>query len=506
MNRIYSATALSKTNVPVPILQSGRPAGSLYNPQKEAVQFVQQASCADMFLVLGVGAGYHITQLAQKFPNAKILAADYSEEDITFLQKTMPEISLIEKKQNITLFPQKKLEHILLQQYLPAIFPVFSVLELRSWCNEIPEETESILQRIRTVLDIISADFATQSHFGKIWQHNILKNLSFVRKSREIIIPTEKTAVIVAAGPSLDRTCGYITKNRSTVYVIATDTAYKSLRHRKIFCNAVISIDGQAVSKNHFSGKNDPETLMIFDIAANCSTVRKAEENGNTVLFSTTNHPLALFAENINEAQTFLKLDAGNGTVTSAAIDFAAQAGFRDIIVLGADFGYINGKSYTSGTYFDDIFSEEQNRLRTLEKLYDELLFRSPLKKITPEKATTQLLDSYRRSFEQWIERAHFSVSYKDEIYVLQRNAYETEQNAAKLFQRAIDLRRFKQTAVQKAAELREDNWYDRTSILQTALLPFIAYARKSKDLKNCPYKQLLNLALDDFVMYTELL
>lgn len=503
---MYFSTAISKTNLPVPVFTSGRPAGSLYNPQKEAAQFAQQASFSDMFLVLGAGAGYHLTQLAQEFPNAKILVAEYSEADIAFLKKTQPEIKLIENNPNIILFPKEKLETVILQQYLPALFPAFSVLKLRSWCNEIPKETELLLQRIRAVLDTIASDFATQSHFGKIWQHTILKNIQNIQRSEKILIPNEKTAVIVAAGPSLDKTVAYIEKNRNTVYVIATDTAYKSLRRRNIFCDAVISIDGQTVSKNHFTGKNDQKTLMIFDIAANCISVRKAVENGNPIIFATTNHPLALFAEHINGKQTFLKLDAGNGTVTSAAVDFAAQAGFQNIRVFGADFGYQNGKSYTKGTYLDDIFSAEQNRLSPLEKIFNALMFRSPLKKISPDKMTTALLDSYRSSFEKWITRSHFNVSYQNDIYILQKKELTKQKNTAHFFQNEIDLHRFKQTAQQKAAQLRTENRYDRASELQTALLPFIAYLRKSAALKSCSYKQLLNLALDDFVMYTELI
>lgn len=506
MNRMYISTTVSKTTAPVPVFSSGRPAGSLYNPQKEAEQFAQQASLSDMFLVLGAGAGYHIAQLAQHFPNALILVAEHSEADIDFLRKTMPEISLIEKNPNVILFPAEKLETVLLQQYLPALFPVFSVLKLRSWCNEIPEETESLLQRVRTVLDTVASDFATQSHFGKIWQHNILKNLLSIRRSKDILIPTEKTAVIAAAGPSLDRTAEYIEKNRNAVYVVATDTAYKSLLRRGLFCDAVISIDGQAVSKNHFTGKNNLKTLMIFDIAANCTAVRKAAENGNAVLFSTVHHPLALFAERMNGKDTFLKLRAGNGTVTSAAVDFAVQAGFQTIRVLGADFAFMNGKSYTRGTYLDDIFSADQHRLSPAENRFDALMFRSPLKKISADKTTTALLDSYRRAFEEQLVRAHFSVSCQNDIYILQKKEHTAKKNEARFFQNEIDLHRFTQSALKAAAEVRGAAVYDRTSALQTALLPFVAYLRKSKDLKNCTYTQLVNLALDDFVMYTELL
>lgn len=506
MDRLYVSVLTSKTNLPVPQFKSTRPACSLYNPEREALQFAEQTSPADIFLLLGAGAGYHLKELSARFPDARFLVMEASEADINFLKQTMPEIKRLSVMPNITIFPEDELEKMLLQNYLPALYPSFSVLELRSWCSERLEHTVEIRQKIKAVLEKISCDFATQSHFGKIWQHNILKNIPAVKDIKNLPLPVNKTAVIAAAGPSLDETADYICRNRKNVYVISTDTAYQPLRRRGIFCDAVVSIDGQAVSQNHFAGTIDAESLFIFDIAANSQAVRKTAENGNQIIFSTSGHPLAELIQHINGKKSFFPLTSGAGTVTMAAVDFASKAGFSEITVLGADFGYTGGKSYAKGTYLDILFKAGENKLRTFETTFSALQYRSPLTRISAKKTTTKLLESYRISFEEWADQNGFTLENDSEIYILHKREKD-KAVAMPLNQSSIDIVRLKSVAKEFPAykDFRTEE-YDRSSPFQTAFLPFIAYLRKKEPYSSRPYKALQNLALDDFVLYTKLL
>ena len=46
-----------------------------------------------------------------------------------------------------------------------------------SWIQENKENIPQIKNDLSLALKKISADFSVQSHFGKIWQHNIFSNL-----------------------------------------------------------------------------------------------------------------------------------------------------------------------------------------------------------------------------------------------------------------------------------------------------------------------------------------
>ena len=75
----------------------------------------------------------------------------------------------------------------------------------------------------------------------------------------------------------------------------------------------------------------------------------------------------------------FPKIDSISGTVTMAALNFAIKMGFENINIIGADFGYLNGKTYAKGTYFDSIYNIKTLKTNTNETIFDKLLFRTNL-------------------------------------------------------------------------------------------------------------------------------
>jgi hypothetical protein len=92
----------------------------------------------------------------------------------------------------------------------------------------------------------------------------------------------KKMAVIVAAGPSLDKTVELI-KDKDSYYIIATDTAGLSLINKGIIPDIIISIDGQSVSYNHFikaCKAEEKKPLYAFDFCSNFSAVKHLAEAG----------------------------------------------------------------------------------------------------------------------------------------------------------------------------------------------------------------------------------
>ena len=66
---------------------------------------------------------------------------------------------------------------------------------------------------VEKAIKTVKADFAVQSHFGKIWNKNIFENLKIASEQKNTSQTIEnlkknnkKTAAIIAAGPTLDTT------------------------------------------------------------------------------------------------------------------------------------------------------------------------------------------------------------------------------------------------------------------------------------------------------------
>ena len=256
---IYKGFETAKNGTQIPVFASGRTMESRYNPQRDAENLCNTISPDDnIFLVLGIGSGLLISLLTEKCPSAKIIALELYEQDIDFLSQSET-IQKLKTNPKVILTSLEQLESVLIQNYLPAKYGNLKIIEQRGWVNENSDKIESIKTILNKTLGIISADYSVQAHFGKIWNSNILQNTLLAEKtsvnfSELTKNEINKTAVVVAAGPTLDKTINLLCdqNERNKYYVISTDTAAQSLIKKNIIPEVIISIDGQSVSYNHF--------------------------------------------------------------------------------------------------------------------------------------------------------------------------------------------------------------------------------------------------------------
>lgn len=481
---IYKEIAKAKNGTEIPLFLDEKSFHSKYNPEREAAQLVQNTEKSDFFLVTGLGGGFHLEELQKKFPESFILVVENSQEDIEFLARNFGTKNLFNKKTEICAL--ENLEEFLQKFYLPAKYSTFSVFTINSWVQEIDKNL--LLKKINNALSKISADFSVQAHFGKIWQANILNNLKFATEEKKFNIPTEKTCIICAAGPSLDEKIEKIQEKRNQFYIIATDTAYKSLSARNIFADAVVSIDGQMISHSHFAEKIEPGTLFVFELSANHSAVRKIEKKTKNILFTVSSHPfeqlLAFFNKN-----AFLQNDTTSGTVTIAALDFARTAGFSKIEIFGADFGYVNNKAYAKGTYLDKINYSRQTKICTAENEFSKIMFRTELQKVSATKKTSGTLKKYEENLFLWCRKNSCKIKKTDSIYEILNFSKEKKEIKNEPF----DMKNF----FSKIEKL------ENSAQVETALLPYIAWLKNSKkNLKNIPFSEYSKLALSFILRY----
>lgn len=411
---IYSGIITSKNGSEIPLFTDGLPMHSKYNPEREAVQFAEGIT-AGFALVIGIGGAYHIAALLKKNTRIHILAVEADRESLSFCRQ-IECATKTEKDSRVTYTDAAGMQRALRELYKPAVYGNLCVLFNRAWENENKAAAQEIRENAKRALEEISADYSVQSHFGKIWQENIIRNSAFVHNTEPCDADTSKTAAVIAAGPSLDNSFSKLRDNRDKYYIISTDTAFRALCSRGIKSDAVVSVDAQMVTTGHFMPSRQVEksnyfknTRFVMSLSSPDSAVRQIMAKGGTVEFVTTGHPLeALFIE---EKKTYMpKLDCGAGTVTVAACDFARQEGFKKIELFGADFAFSLGKPYTRGTYLDANLTGTAERLECAEQKFASLMFRTELLSDN-KKTTTTSLKNYARSLSEWAEKnAYFFI------------------------------------------------------------------------------------------------
>lgn len=417
----------AKNGSKIPLFKNGKPANSKYNPDAERILF--ESSPQGCIIVAGIAGGFHIEKLLQEKNISLIIAVEADSESLEFC-KQFSSVNKISECNKVILCDKSNLEKILYMKYFPALYKNLTLVFNRAWKNENPQIAQEISLTVKNFLEKVSADYSVQAHFGKLWQRNILLNLKFISEHNNKNFfsanieqdKIKKTAAIVAAGPTLDFSIEEI--KHGDFFVISTDTAFGTLLQNSIIPDAVINIDAQHISSEHFfCTKKETKTIFIFDLCSNPESVNLVCNKKNKIQFCINQHPLSLLATKNMDVK---KIESGAGTVTIAAADWAKSCGFQKLKFFGADFSYSFGKPYTKGTYLEKQFFSKSDRFISAEEKYVALMFRTELEKIPGKENsfTTEVLMRYKKSLDEWTEKNSFKL--KNGIYISEKKI-ETE-------------------------------------------------------------------------------
>lgn len=424
----YIKTEKSKTGIQIPILFNGKPINSLYDPQKEALQLLSNVHEDSFVIFCGLGAGIHINFFLESFPDSECLIIEDSYfslfnlfcfNDYSYILKNNKVHWLIVDQNKMS---DTNLENLIKKTYKPALHGGLHLISLRPW-QEINNDISKIIQTTLTqTIKNIMQDFSVQSYFGKIWFVNLLKNISLLSTMNNYLpkTNTQKEALILAAGPSLEHNLSLIENKRNKYILFSTDTVLKILSQKKIKSDFVISMDPQNQSCMHIIEGLDYVDTFIIDITGNPIIPQIALKHNKNVLFVRSNHPMSLFASNYFDIPY---INSEHGTVTLTALDCAYALGFIEssIRLIGADFKYLDGKAYSKGTYLDAKFNSQSNRIQNIENKYVDLMFRtevSSLKLNNKISYTTDILDSYALALTKF-KPSKRKIINKDNLFTL---------------------------------------------------------------------------------------
>ncbi|VAX21653.1 hypothetical protein MNBD_NITROSPINAE02-786 [hydrothermal vent metagenome] len=192
-------------------------------------------------------------------------------------------------------------------------------------------------QNINTVLNL-----------SGLWRENILTNIIFILKSRSALDLFGKftgvPAVVVAAGPSLDKTAFQLVALKNRGIVIAVDTAVRTLLGVGVIPDIVVSLDAKYENYLHLKGIKLPDTLFVFNPSVHPMIVR---EHVGPSVFCGYAEPLFIWLQKVIGEKGDVR---AGGSVATSAFDLAVKMGCSPVILTGQDMSYTNGQSHSSGT------------------------------------------------------------------------------------------------------------------------------------------------------------
>ncbi len=328
---------------------------SRYNPIAEAKKQAEKVEFKEKHIVIiGGGNPYYVKNLLHKIKKSSIVfyIEPYPDMMNFVINSISSELTNLKFERFIPLVPQ-------LPDFEEKISSNFNLVELdkidyaihpigdRYFKNEI-DYTVEIINKL--ALQIVY-DFITRAKDGRRVQKNILKNLDILVKSTPVLklknLFSSIPAVLVSAGPSLDKNIIYLKDFYKRGIIISTDTALRPLLSIGIEPHFVVAGDPSYFNYLHLKDIKTEKSFLVSEPSID----RRAFENfGERVFVTVFDKPLL---EQIEEYIGEIGHLKTWGSVASLAVELARFIGSNPIYFLGQDLSYPYFLKYTRKTIYD---------------------------------------------------------------------------------------------------------------------------------------------------------
>ncbi len=301
----------------------------------------------DIVIVFGLGLGY-LFKRAYISSNSKILIYEPNTNILRFVLEYVDFSNELSDKRVFLANDEKQFENFFKHNYLSKdklefIYPK-GYLELNS------KELISISDKIIEISNAKNADLNTTKKFAKLWVENNIKNLSVTENSRPLNIIKDKfkgtTALITAAGPSLNSNIETIKKNRDKFIIFTVNKSLDFLLKNGIIPDFLLVADAQYVSYTIENLKDFSRNINLISTTRVDSCIYNQDFNAifNYYLKNDTfNEALA------NLLPDKIQLNETEGTTVSQAYYSAKIMGCKNIIFSGLDLALKDEEAYANG-------------------------------------------------------------------------------------------------------------------------------------------------------------
>ena len=381
---------------------------SAYNPEKEANALINEIKKEtekdlDLVFIFGIGAGYLINAFKKLNINIAVI-----EPSIKFFNLLIDNFKLDKiLEDNITFFiGGDDIEDI--EKFISiANTKKVKFFITRSYATLFNEEALFYQSKVLSIVDKKIININTISRFDKLWAYNIASNVAKISTHYGVNKFFDKykniPAVIVSAGPSLEKNIRKLKEIKNKALIIAVDTAMKPLFSHNISPHFIITIDPQKKNSKYFRNVNFKESVLI----AESSVDKEAIDSFNgAVYFINSIFPLAkYFMEELGDRGDITT----GGSVSTAAYDFAIRIGANPIIMVGLDLSFPNYQTHIKGSYHEENFFTEIYKLDSYDSRIYKVLIAGNLreeKNIYNEKVwTDSRFDMYKNWYEEQCEK-----------------------------------------------------------------------------------------------------
>ena len=327
---------------------------SMYRPLEEAKRWAGQYEFINLNTVVamfGMGNGILIRALLDKMGESDFLIVYEPSPDLFNHVLHNYDITDILSKKNVVFIVEgiNDIEfHMVLysmidisniKSQLQCIYPNYEKIFAES-CVKFYKEVKNCFQSARININ-------TSIYLGEKYIDNTLKNIGYLKDGISLLelkerIPEGLTAIVVAAGPSVQDNIDELRKAKGKAVIFAVDRILDYLLDSGIVPDFVVSIDPKKELR-HFSLREDITIPLICYLESNHEIL--ARHRGVKIICS--NSPF--IAKLYEKAEKIIPSLKTSGSVAIVTYSACVKLGFKRIVLVGQDLAYSDGHSHAGG-------------------------------------------------------------------------------------------------------------------------------------------------------------
>ncbi|AYD40708.1 DUF115 domain-containing protein [Clostridium fermenticellae] len=384
----------SKDNkIIIKMIKDGKPIylGSKYNVGRDIDNIVSQIKSMDdksFIIIFGLGSGEYLEKLSEMLRGENMLLIIEPRLEIIKLFLENKNKNFIDNERIYLINVDSDIKDILngfidfekLYNIVMAVYP--------SYDRCFFEEYSNIFGCVKTIKNNLIIEFNTTKAISNALFYSQVKNIPRIAES----LPVNnfknkfngKSAIIVSAGPSLEKNIDYLYKIQKNFIIICGLRNLEGLLKKNIIPDFICLLDALDINYEFIKNCSDINIPIVF------------HESSSYKVIESYKGPKILFLHEASFSKAICKkVDSlyQGGSVAHVCTSFAAYLGCKNIIFIGQDLAYTDDKFHASSASFGD----EEKKLDGRDYFFVDDVFGGKVK-------TDSVFDLFKQNLEQFIK------------------------------------------------------------------------------------------------------
>jgi hypothetical protein len=356
-------------------------AQSRRQPAAEAARLVDAAlagrACPPFALVIGAGLGAVVDDLLGRDATVRVLVVEPDASGAAAFLGHRDWTSPIRERRLLALAGPDFRGVEGAWRFVPAAEAAPVVVVHPVLAREYPDDVRRAAAVGTRVLGDARANAGAEATLAAPYLLNTIENLAVIAHEGDVEalrgafagVP----AIVVAAGPSLDRVIADLARLQDRALVIAVDTALRPLLAQGVSPHLAVAVDPSERNARHLTALDGAgETWLVAEPSVHPHAFPAFA--GRTFAFRVgDNHPWPWLVT-LGVTRGTL---AAWGSVLVSALDLAVRVGAEPIAIVGADLAYTGGQPYCRGTAFEADWAREVRLGSRLDAVWGRVVSRA---------------------------------------------------------------------------------------------------------------------------------